>query len=126
MLTRKQQLARKQQKQKEESERAKLMKQLGRNPDGSVPKKKKEKSTLNVQRHAEHLDVALVAEQPKQAEAREIIHDEPFKMEGWEEREAQAQVEIEKKKKRVAPLYNKGGYQYVTDETDTTTLGRKV
>lgn len=41
------------------------------------------------------------------------------------EREAKAQEEISKKKRRVAILFNKGGYQYITDETDLTTLGRK-
>lgn len=41
-------------------------------------------------------------------------------------REIAAQEEIERKKKRVAPLWNKGGLQYITDDTDITTLGRKV
>lgn len=34
--------------------------------------------------------------------------------------------EIERKKKRIAPAYNKGGYAYISDETDPTTLGRKI
>jgi hypothetical protein len=34
--------------------------------------------------------------------------------------------EIEKKKTRLAPIANKTGYQYITDETDIETLGRKV
>jgi hypothetical protein len=33
---------------------------------------------------------------------------------------------IEEKKKRVAPAYNKGATQYITDGTDPTYLGRKV
>jgi hypothetical protein len=33
---------------------------------------------------------------------------------------------IEQKKKRLVPLYSKGPVQYVTNETDKTTLGRKV
>lgn len=41
------------------------------------------------------------------------------------EREQKAQEEIERKKQRIAPLYNKGAYQYVTDETDLSDLGRK-
>jgi len=41
-------------------------------------------------------------------------------------REKKAQEEIERKKLRVAPLYNKGGYMYISDDTDLTTLGRKV
>lgn len=41
------------------------------------------------------------------------------------EREKRAQQEIARKKMSVAPLYNKGGYQYITPETDPKTLGRK-
>lgn len=41
------------------------------------------------------------------------------------QRELEAQKEIEKKKLRVAPAFNKGGYQYITDETDPSDLGRK-
>lgn len=42
-----------------------------------------------------------------------------------EERERLAQVEAKRKSKRVAPLFNKGAYQYITDETDPKTIGRK-
>lgn len=41
-------------------------------------------------------------------------------------REAKAQEETEAKRKRVAPICNKGGYVYITDDMDLTTLGRKV
>jgi len=34
--------------------------------------------------------------------------------------------EIEKKKTRVAPAYNKGAVQYLTDGTDPATIGRKI
>lgn len=34
--------------------------------------------------------------------------------------------EIERKKTRIAPAYNKGANQYITDGTDPTYLGRKV
>jgi hypothetical protein len=34
--------------------------------------------------------------------------------------------EIEKKKARVAPAYNKGAVQYLTDGTDPATIGRKI
>ena len=34
--------------------------------------------------------------------------------------------EIERKKTRVAPAYNKGATQYITDGADPTTLGRKL
>jgi len=42
------------------------------------------------------------------------------------EREAEAQKEIAAKKKRVAPLFNKGGYQFITDGTDPKDIGRKT
>lgn len=34
-------------------------------------------------------------------------------------------IEIENKKKRIAPLFNKGGLQYITPENDAKTIGRK-
>ena len=34
--------------------------------------------------------------------------------------------EIERKKERTAPLFNKGGYQYITDAEDPKTIGRKI
>jgi hypothetical protein len=34
--------------------------------------------------------------------------------------------EIERKKTRVAPAYNKGAIQYLTDGTDPATIGRKI
>ncbi len=34
--------------------------------------------------------------------------------------------EIIAKSKRLAPAYNKGAVQYISDETDTATLGRKI
>jgi hypothetical protein len=40
-------------------------------------------------------------------------------------REKIAQAEIQKKKSRVAILYNKGGLQYISDEMDPKTFGRK-
>lgn len=43
-----------------------------------------------------------------------------------QERERIAQQEIERKKLRVAPHYSKGAYQYITDGTDLTTLGKKI
>jgi hypothetical protein len=42
-----------------------------------------------------------------------------------EERERIAQVEAKRKAKRVAPLFNKGAYQFITDDTDPKTIGRK-
>lgn len=40
-------------------------------------------------------------------------------------REVEAQREKDRKRKRVGVLFNKGPVQYITDETDPTTIGRK-
>ena len=40
--------------------------------------------------------------------------------------ESLAQQEIEAKKDRLAPLFNKGAYQYITDGDSLKSLGRKV
>ncbi len=37
-----------------------------------------------------------------------------------------AHTEAVKKSKRIAPLFNKGAYQYITDDEDLTTIGKKV
>ena len=34
--------------------------------------------------------------------------------------------EIERKKTKVAPIYSKGAFQYLTDGTDPATIGRKI
>ena len=41
------------------------------------------------------------------------------------EREAAARLELERKKKQVAPLFNKGAYQLITDESQLKDIGRK-
>lgn len=40
-------------------------------------------------------------------------------------RERAARKELEQKSKRIAPLFNKGAYQYITDDMDPKTIGRK-
>lgn len=42
------------------------------------------------------------------------------------QREALAQREIALKRQRTAPLFNKGGYQFISDEMDLKTIGKKV
>lgn len=39
-------------------------------------------------------------------------------------REAKAQAEIERKKMCTAPAYNKGAYQYISDEEQAKMVGR--
>jgi hypothetical protein len=41
-------------------------------------------------------------------------------------REQKAQQEVDRKRKRIAPAYSKGNYQYITDLKDISTLGRKI
>lgn len=123
MLTRRQQQQKKQEKLREQARIAKLAKELGRNPDGSVTKvKKKSDKTLSVPFvPPSPPDFPSLTAVPEKAEGLDT-----FPVEGYEEREAAAQIEINKKKNRVGPLYPKGGYQYMTDDTDTTTLSGKV
>lgn len=42
------------------------------------------------------------------------------------EESAETIKEIERKKTKVAPAFNKGAVQYITDDTDPTHLGRKL
>lgn len=58
---------------------------------------------------------------PKIEESKPDYSDDPE----MEERERLAQEEIERKKKRVGITFNKGAYQYLGDDYDATTLGRK-
>jgi len=39
---------------------------------------------------------------------------------------AEVIAETERKKKKIAPIYNKGPVMYLTDEVDISTLGKKV
>ena len=39
---------------------------------------------------------------------------------------AEVIAETERKKKKIAPICNKGSYQYITDGADISTLGKKV
>ena len=51
-----------------------------------------------------------------------------FSVEEYQRRETEAKKEIERKKKRVAVMYNKGGYQYIGDAPAEVVkdLGKKV
>lgn len=37
-----------------------------------------------------------------------------------------AVMEARRKAARTAPLYNKGGYMYISEETDLSTIGKKI
>ena len=51
---------------------------------------------------------------------------EDYKWKRDREESAATIAEIERKKKKVAPVYNKGAVQYLTDGTDPATIGRKI
>ena len=51
---------------------------------------------------------------------------EDYKWKRDREESAATIAEIERKKKKVAPAYNKGAVQYLTEGTDPTTIGRKI
>lgn len=68
-------------------------------------------------RHTENYPSAKAM--PVEPEQRKQVSEE------MQKREQAAQAEIEHKKSRVAPLFNKGAYQYITDEYDTKDIGRK-
>lgn len=122
MLTRRQQQQRKQAKAKEVAEIARLSKQLGRNPDGKAASRKRaQDNDLSVNYRQDVSPYKSLA-----GTVRETTDVFAFEVDDYELREAVAQIEIERKKKRIAPLYNKGGLQYITDDMDLTTLGRKV
>jgi len=40
--------------------------------------------------------------------------------------EEKAYLQAIDKSKRISPLYNKGGLQFITDNEDLTTLGKKI
>lgn len=64
-----------------------------------------------------------LAEQAPEAPKKQMIYEGEMA-----DREAAAQKEIARKKTMVAPMYNKGGYQYVGDVPAdiVKTLGRKI
>lgn len=119
MLTRKQAAARKREKEQEAAKVARLLKDLGRTNAGRVKAKKVDKDLV-----VDYRDQPKPQIQSAKAPTLEI-EDSIFFEEGYEEREAAAQQEIERKKKRVGVLVNKSGYQYLTEDTDLTTLGKK-
>lgn len=56
----------------------------------------------------------------------EKIKQKPSIMKNRFKENDKVRKEIEAKSKRIAPLWNKGGTMYITDDADPTTLGKKV
>jgi hypothetical protein len=116
----------------------------GRNSSG---RKKPSKKTLKLRQERKDFFAAILANKTRQrpnnmpdlsceSKAAPLSNSIPgygFKksVDDWKwkrDREETAETikEIERKKTRVAPAYNKGATQYITDGADPTTLGRKV
>lgn len=113
-LTKKQQNAKRKAQQLEASMRRKLERELAPKTNGRLK--------LNLPNLT--YDKGPLYESERRVPAR-VVEIE-FEPSDAEEREREAQVEIARKKKRVAPLYNKGGYQYLGDDVDPTTIGKKI
>jgi hypothetical protein len=73
----------------------------------------------NLRPGADHSSIKSLDAVVKGAMAKTSIMD-PFNL---RKESADVQEAIIAKSKRIAIAYNKGGYQYMTDETDPTTLG---
>lgn len=74
-------------------------------------------------KHIPSLIDRYLAEQDPEAPKKQTIYEGEMA-----DREAAAQKEIARKKTMVAPMYNKGGYQYIGDVPPeiVKTLGRKI
>jgi hypothetical protein len=59
------------------------------------------------------------------ASAAKISLDD-YKWKKDQQESPEAIAEAERKKTRIAPAYNKGPLMYITEDTDTKSLGRKV
>lgn len=98
-------------------------------------KKPKEFKTLAPRTYHEVYDPSALATQALKSKPmaapkleRKELDERMFDPE-WVAREQIAQQEIEKKKTRLAPMYNKGGYQYIdpnAPEEIVKNLGKKV
>lgn len=57
---------------------------------------------------------------------RDACTKRPSVMDNLTQETPETRAEILRKAASIAPAYNKGAYQYITDGTDPTTLGRKI
>lgn len=121
-LTKKQEAEARQKRVKEETLRRKLQKEL-------APRDKRELVVTAIPTYeyddpvqARTIPSAKAAKRKTQTGSKRDYTDNPE----LAAREALAQKEIERKKKRLAPAYSKGAYQYITDGMDPTELGRKL
>lgn len=127
MLTKKQQAQKRQQKLQEDAKLARLRKDVGRDAKSGRPA-----TYEKVDRELSAPTKSILEDRNTKAHKSMLTEAAPeweifeFEYENFEEREKAAQEEIERKKLRVAPLFNKGGYQYISDDMDPTTFGKKL
>lgn len=79
-----------------------------------MARKQKFRSAADAQRHRELTPPTV------QAKAAQPLSEDMI------ERERLAQARSAQLRKRLAPLYNKGPYQYITDDTDLSEIGKKL
>lgn len=118
-LTKKQQTALRAAKQQEQAALIKALKQR--------PKIDNREISVNAIPRYEYDDNVGIRSLPSAHEAPEVLHAVPVYEKGSElaVREQLAQDEKDRKRKRLAPLYNKGPYMLITDDADITSIGRK-
>ena len=119
-LTNKQLAAKRQQQQREQAELAKLLKQR--------PKTDNRDISVNAIPSYQYDDPVQARSIPS-ASPIPTVTQLAVKYEEHSElalREALAQQEKDRKRKRLAPAYNKGPVMYITDETNPAELGRKL
>lgn len=107
-------------KQQEQAALQKLLKQR--------PKIDNREISVNAIPRYEYDDSVGIRSLPSAPDAPEVLLAKTAYEESPEmlERERLAQVEKDRKRKRLAPLYNKGPVQYITDDADPKELGRKL
>lgn len=119
ILTKKQQAARRKRQRDEQARLEKLLK--------SRPKIDSREISVNAIPSYEYDDPVNAKALPSAQEAPEVLRSQVDYLEHPElaAREALAQEEKDRKRKRLAPLYNKGPYMLITDDADITSIGRK-
>jgi hypothetical protein len=89
----------------------------------SVLKDSRKERPLNLPEPLERKSLAPLSNSVGNGFKRSV---EDYKWKRDREESAATIAEIERKKKKVAPAYNKGAVQYLTDGTDPATIGRKI
>lgn len=119
-LTKKQLAVKRQAQLREQADLAKLLKQR--------PKTDNRDISVNAIPSYEYVDPVNARSIPSAPPVQPVLQPKIAYEDNSEMavREELAQKEKDRKRKRLAPLYNKGPVQYLTDDVDPTELGRKI